>query len=199
MGQKFWLVPGHIGTNGLLKQVLFAIDGEFLLAILNDCSDTSRGEHTAETCTGSTDLLGQGSLGLKGNLQFASIHLGHSIGVGADMGGDKFLHLVIGDELADTDLGIGRIVADNGQVLDIAGHKFVDKGDGIANTQKTANHNGHSVFNLVGSLFYGNKFVHDVYFFCCLFVIVFKMQIYYFFANWKKNLRSCRNMSIFAL
>ena len=178
---------GDVGTDGFLQQILLAVDGDFLLAVLDDGAETRLGQHATETCTGGTDLLGQGALGLEGDLQLAGVHLVDGVVVGADMGGDEGLHLVVGDELADAHFGIGGVVADDGEVFHIAGDEFVDEGDGVAYAKKSSDHYGHAVVNFVGGLFDCDKFVHDIYYFtyCC--VIYFKMQIYYIFCNPKKK------------
>ena len=87
-------------------------------------------------------------------MELACVHLVDGVVVGADMGGDEVLHLVVGDELADTHLGIGGVVADDGEVLHTFLNQGVDKGDGVANTQKSANHYCHAVVNFLGSFFY---------------------------------------------
>ena len=114
-----------------------------------------------EACAGGTDLLGQGALGLEGDVEFASVHLVDGIVVGADMGGYKVLDLVIGDELTHAHFGVGGVVADDGEVFDSFFNKGVDKSNGIAYAEESANHYSHAVVNFVGSFFYCYEFVHD--------------------------------------
>ena len=130
------------------------------------------------------NLLGQGALGLERNLQLAAVHLVDGVVVGADVGGNELLDLVVGDELAHTHLGIGGVVADDGEILDVAGHQLVDEGDGVAHAEETTYHYGHAVLNLVGGFFYRDKFLHDIYYFTCCFVTQISVQIYTIFCNW---------------
>ena len=178
---------GDVGTHGFLKEILLTVDSDFLLAVLNHGAEARLGQHTTESCSSGADLLGQGALGLEGHLQLASIHLVDSVVVGANVGGNEFFHLMIGDEFTDTDLGIGGIVADDGEILDITGHELVNESDGVTYAKKSSDHYGHAVVNFVGGLFYCDKFVHDIYYFtyCC--VIKIKVQIYNIFRNSKKK------------
>ena len=77
------------------------------------------------------------------------------------MGGYKVLDLVIGDEFTHTHFGVGGVVADDGEVFDSFFNKGVDKSNGIAYAEESANHYSHAVVNLVGSFFYCYEFVHD--------------------------------------
>ena len=87
---------GDVGADGLLEEVFLAVDGDFLLAVLNDGAEACLGQHTAEACAGGADLLGEGALGLEGDLQLAGVHLVDGVVVGADVCGDEGLHLVVG-------------------------------------------------------------------------------------------------------
>ena len=156
---------GDIGADGLLKQVFLAVDGDFLFAFLDDGAKAGLGQHATETCTSGADLLGQGALGLKRDVELASVHLVDGVVVGADMGGNQVLDLVVGDELADAHFGIGSVVADDGEVFNAFSHQCVNQGNGVADSEETADHNGHTVVDFVGSLLYRNEFVHNYLFY----------------------------------
>ena len=138
----------------LLQQILLAVNGHFLLAVFHHGAEARLGQHSTESGAGGADLLGQRALGLQGHLQLTGIHLVDGVVVGADMGGDKFFHLMVGDEFANTHFRIGGVVADDGEILHIAGNQFVNQGDRVANTQKSSDHYGHAVVNFVGGFFY---------------------------------------------
>ena len=145
---------GDVGTDGFLEEVLLAVDGDFLFAVLDDGAEAGLGEHATEACAGGADLLGQGALGLEGDFQLAAVHLVDGVVVGADVGGDELFDLMVGDELADADFGIGGVVADDGEVLHVAGYELVDECDGVAHAEESSDHYGHAVLNFVGGFFY---------------------------------------------
>ena len=151
-------------ASRFLKKVFLAVDGDFLLAVLNDGAKTRLGKHTAQACACGTDLLGQGALRLERHVELAGIHLVDSVVVGANMRGNEVLDLMIGNQLADTDLGIGGIVADDGQVFNALLNQCVNQGNRVANSKEATHHNGHSVVDFLGCLLYRNKFVHKYLF-----------------------------------
>ena len=69
------------------------------------------------------------------------------------MGGNEGFHLMVGDEFAYSDFGIGGVVADDGQILHIAGHQLVYQCNGVAYAEEAAHHDGHAIVNLVGCFF----------------------------------------------
>ena len=72
-------------------------------------------------------------------------------------------HLTIVDQLrqAVIALGIAAVVADHRQILDACLRNRVQNLVRSASAQKTADHNGHAVFDLSNRLVHRNNFSHE--------------------------------------
>ena len=151
---------GEIAADRRLQQVGLAVDLDDLLALLDQRADAGRGEDAAEPHAAGADSLDQRSLGHELNLDLAGNHLGLSLGIEADVGGDHVGDRAGRDQLADPPAGHRGVIGDDGEVLRPTLDQRVDQPMGRADAHEAADQEPRSVGNQGGRFVGGDRGFH---------------------------------------
>ena len=136
---------GEIGEQAALHDVFLAVEFLHFLALGDQRADAGLGVEGGNAGAAGADALGQGSLRIEFEFQFAGEVLLREQLVLADIGRDHLLDLPRLQQAAQPDAVDAGIVGDHGQVLDAGIADRVRQGLGDAAQAEAAGHDHHAV------------------------------------------------------
>ena len=149
---------GHIGPQGGLQQITFAVDLHRLLGVLHHSPQARFGQHAAQTQPAAADPLDEAAHGAEFGPQRPCLDLGVGLRVGTHVGGDDPVDHASPDQPPDPRSGIAGVNGVDGQMPGAAVQHTLDQPLRHILPRLTADGNDLPVVELGDDLFPGAYF-----------------------------------------